>query len=153
MSGMGQYQEINWRTPNEGDLKKLASVKKSNKVAAFIITAIVIVLLCVAGVIFRNALISNSGYIGYILPIVIIIFAIILATKIHFVPKYEVADVIVEEIIMDRSFDTGNIYTANVSQGDVLVERVNIYSKKNPEIGSTVLMYMENKDSMSVGII
>ncbi len=155
MMGKKWIKEVEWRDPNEEDIKKLSRIKKWNIIYSCIFLFWILVMIC-AGVSIICKYISGekmeptSIIIGGIIGTIFLIFLI---RRIHFKPQFKVADVIVEEIVRNNSTETGNMYTAIVSQGDVKLDGINIHTKNHPDIGEKVLLYIANNDDWSVGIV
>ncbi|MBO7424112.1 MAG: hypothetical protein J6U23_00405 [Clostridiales bacterium] len=149
------YDKIEWRDPDENDMKRIRRAMTKNKVESF-------VLLGVLGIMLAAFLINIRGLIhmvrhntlGFIIgAAVTILFVIFVVRRIHLFSRYKVAEVTVEEIVMSRSSETSIMATATVSQGDINLSGVNIFSKSYPEVGSEVLLFIENDDSWTAGII
>lgn len=149
------YDKIEWRDPDENDMKRIRRAMTKNKVESF-------VLLGVLGIMLAAFLINIRGLIhmvrhntlGFTIgAAVTILFVIFVVRRIHLFSRYKVAEVTVEEIVMSRSSETSIMATATVSQGDINLSGVNIFSKSYPEVGSKVLLFIENDDSWTAGII
>ena len=146
---------IKWREPNEEEKVKLAPVRRKNRISAIILIVIFLVVLTICVSLIVGPIRNSSSA----LPLIIVTalfgigFLLFIIRRIHILSKYEVADVILEEIVRSESSVASVLETATVSQGDVTVTGVHIYCSENPPVGSKVLLFIENKDSWSSGII
>ena len=155
MSDRKLLDKITWREPTDEDKKRLAFAGRRNKVASFVLLGVVI-LLILAPLFYIKGLINmfHNNTVGCVIAGILYIGLIVfLCFRIHLVTKYKVADVVVDEIVLNSSTDNGNYCTATVSQGDVILTGVTIAMKEHPKAGSTVLLYIENNDTWAVGIV
>lgn len=155
MSEKQRFDGIKWRVATEEDLEKLQSVKSHSLAASiFFVGAIVFLAIC-AGIIIKGQLDHSmkNWPIALITFLIAAGFAFFLIRRIHFSQKFECADVVVIEIVKTQSSESGLSFTATVAQDDVVVKNVNINRKTHPEIGEQVLLYIENKDTWSAGIV
>ena len=155
MMGRKWIKDVEWRDPNEEDMKKLSRVKKAELVYSLIFLFWVLVMICAGINIIRKYMSGEKIEPASIIigGIVSVIFLIFLIRRIHFKTSFKVADVIVEEIVRNNSTETGNMYTAIVSQGNVKLDGINIHTKNHPDVGEKVLLYIANNDDWSVGIV
>lgn len=155
MSDRKQLERLTWRKPTEDEKGRLAYAGRRNKTASFVLLGVVILLALFP--LFRiKDLISmfQNNTLGFVIAGILFAGLIVfLISKIHFVSKFKVADVVVDEIVLNSSTDNGNYCTATVSQGDVVLTGITIAMKKHPEKGTKVLLYIENNDTWSVGIV
>jgi len=155
MSDRKQLEKLTWREPTDEEKERLGYAKRRNKVASFVLLGVVILLVLIPLIriqdvigMFKN---NTAGcVIAGVLYAGLIIFLIM---RIHLTTKYKVADVVVDKIVLNSSTDNGNYCTATVSQGDVVLTGITIAMKQHPEPGSTVLLYIENNDTWTVGIV
>ena len=155
MSERSQLNRIKWRQPTEDEKKRLAYADSRNKVASYILLGVLIIMIVIPLIYIKDIIfMMNNNAVGLILAGAFYLFLMIfLILRIHLVSKYQVADVIVDEIVVSTSSESGCAVTATVSQGDVLLTGVGIAMKENPEEGSPALLYIENNDTWSVGIV
>ena len=155
MSDRKQLERLTWREPTEDEKGRLAYAGRRNKTASFVLLGVVILLALFP--LFRiKDLISmfQNNTLGFVIAGILFAGLIVfLISKIHFVSKFKVADVVVDEIVLNSSTDNGNYCTATVSQGDVVLTGITIAMKKHPEAGTKVLLYIENNDTWSVGVV
>lgn len=155
MSDRKQLERLTWRKPTEDEKKRLAYAGRCNKTASFVLLGVVI-LLIIFPLIRIKDLISmfQNNTLGFVIAGILFVGLIVfLISRIHLVSKFKVADVVVDEIVLNSSTDNGNYCTATVSQGEVVLTGVTIAMKKHPEKGESVLLYIENNDTWSVGIL
>ena len=155
MSDRKLLKKITWREPTAEEKERLAYAGRRNKVASFVLLGVVILMIVVPLFYIKPllAMIVNNT-VGFV--IAGILYAGLMAflcMRIHLVSKFKVADVVVDEIVLNSSTDNGNYCTATVSQGEVVLTGVTIAMKKHPEKGAAVLLYIENGDTWSVGIV
>ena len=155
MSDRKQLEKITWREPTEDDKARLAYAGRRNKAASFVLLGVVILLAAVPLIRLKDMIFMfQNNTIGFVIAGVLYAGLIVfLILRIHLTTKYRVADVVVDEIVLNSSNDNGNYCTATVSQGDVVLTGITIAMKKHPEAGSSVLLYIENNDTWSVGIV
>ena len=149
------YDKIEWREPSDEDMKRIRRAIVKNKVESFILLGVLCIFLLVFLVNIRDfiAMACNNIPGVIICTVVLIPFLIFILRRIHLFSHYKVADVTVEEIVLSRSSETSIWATATISQGSTVLRDVNIFSKGHPEAGSQVLLFIENDDSWTVGII
>ena len=155
MSDRKLLKKITWREPTAEEKERLAYAGRRNKVASFVLLGVVILMIVVPLFYIKPllAMIVNNT-VGFV--IAGILYAGLMAflcMRIHLVSKFKVADVVVDEIVLNSSTDNGNYCTATVSQGEVVLTGVTIAMEKHPEKGESVLLYIENGDTWSVGIV
>lgn len=149
------YDKIEWREPDDEDMKRIRRAIVKNKVESFILLGVLGIMLAAALVNIKNLIYmfrhnTLGGIIGAAIAIPFVIFVV---RRIHLFSRYKVAEVTVEEIVMSTSSESSVMATATVSQGDLRLSGVNIFSKYHPEVGSKVLLFIENDDSWTAGII
>lgn len=155
MSDRKLIKKFDWREPTEEEKKRLQYAKRRSKVASYVLFGVVLLMLaapliCIKDVIYMFQNNTLGAVIAGVLFVGLIVFIVL---RIHLVSKYKVTDVVVDEIVTNSSTDNGNYVTATVSQGDVVMTGVTIAMKEHPEVGSKVLLYIENNDIWSVGIV
>ena len=155
MSDGKLLEKIAWREPTAEEKERLAYARRRNKVASFVLLGVVILMIVVPLFYIKPLLamfVNNT--VGFVIAGILYAGLIaFLCMRIHLVSKFKVADVVVDEIVLNSSTDNGNYCTATVSLGEVVLTGVTIAMKKHPEKGAAVLLYIENDDTWSVGIV
>ncbi len=149
------YDKIEWREPDEEDMKRIRRAIVKNKVESYILLGVLGIML-VAALVRIRALIDmfrNHPVNGILGAAIAIPFVIFIVRRIHLFSRYKIAEVTVEEIVLSTSSESSVAATATVSQGDITLSGINIFSKRYPEVGSKVLLFIENDDSWTAGII
>ena len=155
MSDRKLLEKITWREPTAEEKERLAYAGRRNKIASFVLLGIVILLIVVPLFYIKTlcAMFLNNT-VGFVIAGVLYVGLVaFLCMRIHPVSKFKVADVVVDEIVLNSGTDNGNYCTATVSQGETVVTGVTIAMKKHPEKGAAVLLYIENGDTWSAGIV
>lgn len=154
MSDRKLLKQFSWRTPTDEEKERLAYAGKRSRIASYVLLGVVIILVIIPLIYFNDLiLVFQNNIIGAVPGTVIYAgMLIFLILRIHLVSKFKVTDVVVDEIVRSNT-DNGNYVTATVSQGDAVLTGVTIAMKKHPEAGSKVLLYIENNDTWSVGIV
>lgn len=149
------YDNIEWREPDDEDMKRIRRAIVKNKVESFVLLGVLGIMLVAALVNIRDLihLFRYNTLNGVIGAAIIVPFLIFIVRRIHLFSQYKVADVTVEEIVMSTSSESSVMATATISQGNIRLSGINIFSKRYPEVGSKVLLFIENDDSWTAGII
>ena len=155
MSDRKQLERLTWREPTDEEKDRLAYAGRRNKATSFVLLGVVILLIALPLIRIKDVIsMFQTNLVGFVIAAVLFAGLILfLILRIHLTTKYKVADVIVDEIVLNSSTDNGNYCTATVSQGDVVLTGVTIAMKEHPEAGTAVLLYMENNDTWTVGIV
>ena len=155
MSDRKLFEKITWREPTEDEKERLAYAGRRNKTASFVLLGIVILLIIFPLIRIKDVIsMFQNNTVGFVIAGILFAGLIVfLISRIHLVSKFKVADVVVDKIVLNSSTDNGNYCTATVSQGDVVLTGITIAMKKHPEKGTKVLLYIENNDTWSVGIV
>ena len=155
MSDRKQFERLTWREPTDEEKERLAYAVRRNKAASFVLLGVVILLIAVPLIRIKDVIsMFQTNLVGFVIAAVMLVCLILfLILRIHLTTKYKVADVVVDEIVLNSGTDNGNYCTATVSQGDVVLTGVTIAMKKHPEAGSDALLYIENGDTWTIGIV
>ena len=147
--------QFSWRTPTDEEKERLSFAEKRSKVASFVLLGVVIVMLVIPFIYYEQVIFMvQNNIVGAVAAAVLYLaMMIFIILRIHLVSRYKVTDVVVDEIVTNSSTDNGNYVTVTVSQGNAVITGVTIAMKDHPEAGAKVLLYMENNDTWSVGIV
>ncbi|MBP5493044.1 MAG: hypothetical protein J6Y08_09385 [Clostridiales bacterium] len=155
MPSKKELEKIKWREPNEEDKKRLSDIERKSRVGSILILGFVALFPAVASIYIKEIinLFKHSTAGAIVGTAIFLLFEGILISQVHLKTKMKVADVVVDKLVVNRATDIGNLVTANVSQGSAKVSCVNISSKNDPKVGEKVLLYMDEKDDWTVGIL